>query len=84
MTLDSSLREVFFVPYVWDVIISTVTTATLEWSRSKIQVFPLNHFEEEELHTQNNISFHDIVSGAEHNSIEFVKTDSYGNTPDVV
>ncbi|KAL9182779.1 hypothetical protein ACHAXT_004058 [Thalassiosira profunda] len=34
--------EVFFVPYVWDVTVGTLTTTTMEWSRNKIRVFPLN------------------------------------------
>lgn len=42
ITFLLSNREVFFVPYVWDVIVGTLTTTTMEWSRNKIQVFPLN------------------------------------------
>ena len=34
--------EVFFVPYIWDVIVGTLTTTTMEWTRNKIQIFPLN------------------------------------------
>ena len=34
--------EVFFVPYCWDVIVSTVTASSLEWHKSKIRVFPIN------------------------------------------
>lgn len=35
--------ETFFVPYIWDVIVSTVTSNTLEWDRMNIQVFPIMH-----------------------------------------
>lgn len=34
--------EVFFVPYIWDVIVGTLTTTTMEWTRNEIQIFPLN------------------------------------------
>ncbi|KAL7492809.1 hypothetical protein ACHAWT_001816 [Skeletonema menzelii] len=34
--------EVFFVPYLWDVIVGALSISTLEWSREKILVFPLN------------------------------------------
>ena len=37
--------EVFFVPYIWDVIVGTLTTTTMEWTRNKIQIFPLNEDE---------------------------------------
>ncbi len=30
------------MPYLWDLVVGTITTATMEWSRNKIQVFPLN------------------------------------------
>jgi len=43
--------EVFFVPYIWDVIVGTLTTTTMEWSRNKIQVFPLNEEAEVEFGT---------------------------------
>jgi len=36
------------VPYVWDVIVGTLTTTTMEWSRTYIQVFLLNEDEEVE------------------------------------
>ena len=35
--------ETFFVPYIWDVIVSTVTSNTLEWDRMNIEVFPIMH-----------------------------------------
>ena len=33
--------EVFFVPYVWDLIVSVVTASTMEWKKDDIQVFSL-------------------------------------------
>lgn len=33
--------EIFFVPYVWEVIVCTVTASSIEWDKNKIQVFPL-------------------------------------------
>merc|ERR1712071_9894 len=32
--------EVFFVPYVWEVIVCVITASSLEWSRTHIQVSP--------------------------------------------
>lgn len=34
--------EIFFVPYCWDVIVSTITASSLEWNKREIQVFPIN------------------------------------------
>mmetsp|Transcript_12372 Transcript_12372/g.17843 ORF Transcript_12372/g.17843 Transcript_12372/m.17843 type:complete len:946 (-) Transcript_12372:3-2840(-) len=33
--------EIFFVPYVWEVIVCVVTASFLEWNKSTIRVFPL-------------------------------------------
>lgn len=33
--------EVFFVPYIWDIIVSVVTASTMEWKKDDIEVFPL-------------------------------------------
>ena len=33
--------EIFFVPYVWEIIVCVMTSATMEWDKSRIQVFPL-------------------------------------------
>lgn len=33
--------EIFFVPYVWEVIVCVMTSATMEWDKRRIQVFPL-------------------------------------------
>lgn len=63
--------EVFFVPYVWDVIVGTMTTTTMEWTRSKIEVFPLNEAVEAEHSLQN-----DTADGS--------GSDANKNTPDVV
>lgn len=38
--------EVFFVPYIWEVIVCAVTSSTVEWEKNKIQVFPLLEAEE--------------------------------------
>ncbi|KAL7543130.1 hypothetical protein ACHAXR_012428 [Thalassiosira sp. AJA248-18] len=61
--------EVFFVPYVWDMCIGTLTTTTMEWSRNKIQVFPLNE---------------EIREPLPQNSSDNGDTVAHENTPDVV
>ena len=33
--------EIFFVPYVWEVIVCVMTSATIEWDKSRIKVFSL-------------------------------------------
>jgi hypothetical protein len=38
--------EIFFIPYVWEVIVCVVTASSIEWETNKILVFPL--LEEEE------------------------------------
>jgi len=63
--------EVFFVPYVWDVIVGSLTTTTMEWRRAFIQVFPLND-ENEDLLAHHNTEVLDGDAGA------------LDNTPDVV
>lgn len=40
---EESDAEIFFVPYVWEVIVCTVTSGSLEWNRSKIKVFQINN-----------------------------------------
>ncbi|KAL3801110.1 hypothetical protein HJC23_002403 [Cyclotella cryptica] len=40
---EESDPEIFFVPYIWDVIVGSLTASTFEWARNKIQVFSLNH-----------------------------------------
>ena len=39
--------EIFFVPYVWEVIVCVVTACSIEWNKDRIQVFPLLEEEEE-------------------------------------
>ncbi len=58
------------MPYLWDVIVGALPISTLEWSREKILVFPLN----EDTATLS----HD--NGTD-NAVE--KTE-FDNTPDVV
>jgi hypothetical protein len=38
--------EIFFVPYVWEVIVCTVTASSIEWQKKNIRVFPLLEIEE--------------------------------------
>ncbi len=33
--------EIFFVPNVWEIIVCVMTSATIEWDKSRIKVFPL-------------------------------------------
>ena len=35
--------ETFFIPYLWEVIVSTVTASSLEWDRMHIKVFAILH-----------------------------------------
>lgn len=39
--------EVFFVPYIWEVVVCVITACTIEWDTGRIQVFPLLDEEEE-------------------------------------
>jgi hypothetical protein len=43
--------EIFFIPYVWEVIVCTVTASSIEWETNKILVFPLLDEEDEEEQT---------------------------------
>ena len=38
--------EIFFVPYLWEVIVSCVSASTLEWNKKRIKVFALLEYEE--------------------------------------
>jgi hypothetical protein len=40
--------EIFFVPYVWEVIVCVMTSASTEWDKSRIQVFPLLNVEDDD------------------------------------
>jgi len=33
--------EIFFVPYIWEVIVCVLTSSTIDWDSSRIKVFPL-------------------------------------------
>lgn len=33
--------EIFFVPYLWEVIVCTVTASSIEWQKNDIEIFPL-------------------------------------------
>ena len=61
------------MPYLWDVIVGTLSISTLEWSREKILVFPLNEDSE--------TTSDDGTNNATNNAVE--KTE-FDNTPDVV
>ena len=39
--------EIFFVPYVWEVIVCAVTSTSVEWNKNRIRVFPLLEVEPE-------------------------------------
>ena len=62
--------EVFFVPYLWDVIVGTLTLSTHEWSREKILAFPLNEDVENDTYTN---GANDVIERTE-----------FDHTPDVV
>jgi hypothetical protein len=40
---EESDPEIFFIPYLWEVIVSTVTSSLLEWDRKNIRVFAIMH-----------------------------------------
>mmetsp|Transcript_11501 Transcript_11501/g.14492 ORF Transcript_11501/g.14492 Transcript_11501/m.14492 type:complete len:142 (+) Transcript_11501:1-426(+) len=50
--------EIFFVPYVWEVIVSCVTASSLEWNKKRIKVFALiEHMNESSIpDSQENVS----------------------------
>lgn len=39
--------EIFFIPYLWEVIVCVVTASSIEWEKNKIAVFPLLEEEDE-------------------------------------
>jgi len=67
--------EVFFVPYIWDVIVGTLTTTTMEWTRNKIQIFPLN----EDVEVAESLYESEIATGSQDDS-----GSALDNTEDVV
>ena len=38
--------EIFFIPYVWEVIVCVITSSTIEWDKNQIRIFPLLDVEE--------------------------------------
>lgn len=42
---EESDPEIFFIPYVWEVIVSTVTSSSIEWDKIDIKVFSIMHHE---------------------------------------
>ncbi len=58
------------MPYLWDVIVGALTISTLEWSREKILVFPLNE-------DNDTLSYENGTNNA-------AEKTEFDNTPDVV
>lgn len=40
--------EIFFVPYIWEVVVCVVTASTVDWDTNRIEAFPLLEEEENE------------------------------------
>ena len=38
---EESDPEIFFLPYVWEVIVCVISSSVLEWDKKNIKVFPL-------------------------------------------
>ena len=38
--------EIFFVPYLWEVMVCAVTASSIEWQKNEIRIFPLLEAEE--------------------------------------
>jgi len=54
------------VPYVWDIIVGSLAATSIEWSRTLIQVFPLNEDNDgdpliQTSHTAEHDNTHDVV-----------------------
>jgi len=71
---EESDPEVFFVPYIWDVVVGTLATTSMDWSRMCIQVFPLNEDEDENslVHTNLSVGLDSIGEGEHDNSPDVV------------
>jgi len=54
--------EIFFIPYVWEVIVCAVTAGTIDWDSNHIQVFPLLEIEDEPLHNNPNNTVEELQS----------------------
>eukprot|EP00979_Chaetoceros_neogracilis_P003148 scaffold535_cov225-Chaetoceros_neogracile.AAC.5 len=57
---EESDPETFFIPYVWEAIVCTVTASSLEWDRMNIKAFAIIHHlsnsggDDDELSVRNN------------------------------
>ena len=51
--------EIFFVPYIWEVVVCVVTASTIDWDTNRIEVFPLLEEEEEEEETLDDVGGED-------------------------
>ena len=40
--------EIFFIPYIHEVVVCTISASSIEWNKSSIRIFPLLEGEEEE------------------------------------
>lgn len=40
--------EIFFIPYLWEVVVCVATASSIEWEKNKILAFPLLEEEEED------------------------------------
>jgi hypothetical protein len=40
--------EIFFIPYVWEVVVCVATASSIEWEKEKIMAFELLQEEEED------------------------------------
>jgi len=38
---EEAVPEVFFLPYVWEVLVCAITSGSLEWDKAKISIFQL-------------------------------------------
>jgi len=70
--------EIFFIPYIWDVVVCSISSATIEWKRDKVNVFPLNE--------KVDLNVDDVFCDDEigHVSEKSFRKDHIANTPDVV
>lgn len=66
----------FFVPYVWDVIVGSLTTTTFEWTRNAIMVFPLND--------EDNTTLTEDINGVEGGAADGAAGPDVNHTPDIV
>lgn len=62
---EESDPEIFFVPYVWEVVVCVVTSSSIEWQKNDIKVFPL--LEEE-------LPQHEVPSGESRPEVTTIDT----------